>query len=154
MSKIESLENLIAEFNEVHQENLFALEQPFRDFVLAKFTPEAPKISLFFSLYAVDENSFGIRANLNLENYETGDQINFNDIEILNPEGVEEQYKMDTFFERIQDAITDDFIHVARTGFKGLELPQILADAFLQNENSKYEYVGATVYWNEQQYLF
>ena len=48
MSENNELEKLIENFMDECQEDLFALEQPFRDVVLSKFTPEAPKISLGF----------------------------------------------------------------------------------------------------------
>ena len=47
MSEENFLEKLIDDFMGGCQEDLFVLEQPFRDFVLSKFLLEAPKISLF-----------------------------------------------------------------------------------------------------------
>ena len=134
------------------QEDLFALEQPFRDAVLSKFTPEAPKISLGFGLYPIDTNTFGISVNMFLEDYDTDEPISYEDIEILNPENVPEENKVNLFFERVQDATYDDFSNVAKHGFKGLKLPKEIAAAFLNSKDAKYEYVETKVYWNDEEY--
>lgn len=153
MSEENFLEKLIDDFMGGCQEDLFVLEQPFRDFVLSKFLLEAPKISLFFSLYPLDRKTFGIGVNMFLENYDTGEPISYEDIEILNPENVPDKYKVDLFFERVQDAIFHDFYNVAKDGFKGLELPKDIADAFLQTNGAKYEHVETKVYWNNKEYI-
>ena len=145
------LEKLIENFMEECQEDLFVLEEPFRDHVLSKFTPEAPKISLGFGLYVVDTNTFGISVNMFLDDYDTGEPISYKDIEILNPENVLDKNKVDLFFERVQDAIYDDFYNVAENGFKGLKLPKDIADAFLNSNEAKYEYVETKVYWNDDE---
>ena len=67
MSENNELEKLIENFMDECQEDLFALEQPFRDIVLSKFTPEAPKISLSFGLYPANSNTFGISVNMFLD---------------------------------------------------------------------------------------
>ena len=80
------------------QEDLFVLEQPFRENVLLKFTPEAPKISLGFSLYAIESKTFGISVNMFLEDYDTDEPISYENIKIFNPQNVAEENKVDVFF--------------------------------------------------------
>ena len=152
MSENNELEKLIENFMDECQEDLFALEQPFRDAVLSKFTPEAPKISLGFGLYPIDTNTFGISVNMFLEDYDTDEPISYEDIEILNPENVPEENKVNLFFERVQDATYDDFSNVAKYGFNGLKLPKEIADAFLNSKDAKYEYVETKLYWNDEEY--
>ena len=152
MSEDNELEKLIENFMDKCQEDLFALEQPFRDTVLSKFTPEAPKISLGFGLYPIDTNTFGISVNMFLEDYDTDEPISYEDIEILNPENVPEENKVNLFFERVHDATYDDFSNVAKHGFKGLKLPKEIAAAFLNSKDAKYEYVETKVYWNDEEY--
>ena len=152
MPEDNELEKLIENFMGECQEDLFALEQPFRDAVLSKFTPEAPKISLGFGLYPIDTNTFGISVNMFLEDYDTDEPISYEDIEILNPENVPEENKVNLFFERVQDATYDDFSNVAKHGFKGLKLPKEIAGAFLNSKDAKYEYVETKVYWNDEEY--
>jgi len=154
MSENDELENLIENFMDECQEDLFVLEQPFRDAVLSKFTPEAPKISLGFGLYPVDTNTFGISVNMFLEDYDTDEPISYEDIEILNPENVLEENKVNLFFERVQDAIYNDFSNVAKHGFKGLKLPKEIADAFLHPNEAKYKCVETKLYWNDKEFTF
>ena len=145
------LEQLIENFMDECQEDLFLLEQPFRDHVLSKFTPEAPKISLGFGLYPLGSNTFGVSVNMFLNDYDTDEPISYKDIEILNPENVSDENKVDVFFERVQDATYDDFYNVAENGFKGLKLPKDIADAFVNSNEAKYEYVETKVYWNDDE---
>ena len=152
MSSSDKLEKLIENFMDECQEDLFALEQPFRDVVLSKFTPEAPKISLGFGLYPAYSNTFGISVNMFLEDYDTDEPISYESIEILNPENVPEENKVKNFFQKVQDAIYNDFSNVAKYGFKGLKLPKDIADAFLHSKDAKYEYVETKVYWNDEEY--
>ena len=152
MSQKEVLKKVIEDFMNESQEDLFALEQPFRDAVLSKFTPEAPKISLGFGLYPIDTNTFGISVNMFLEDYDTDEPISYEDIEILNPENVPEENKVNLFFERVQDATYDDFSSIAKHGFKGLKLPKEIAGTFLNSKDAKYEYVETKVYWNDEEY--
>ena len=152
MSENNELEKLIENFMDECQEDLFALEQPFRDAVLSKFTPEAPKISLGFGLYPVDSHTFGISVNMFLEDYDTDEPISYKDIEILNPENVSEENKVKKFFQKVKDAIYDDFSNVAKYGFKGLKLPKDIADAFLHSKDAKYECLETKVYWNDEEY--
>ena len=152
MSSSDKLEKLIENFMDECQEDLFALEQPFRDVVLSKFTPEAPKISLGFGLYPANSNTFGISVNMFLEDYDTDEPISYESIEILNPENVSEENKVKKFFQKVKDAIYDDFSNVAKYGFKGLKLPKDIADAFLHSKDAKYEYVETKVYWNDEEY--
>ena len=152
MSQKEVLKKVIEDFINESQEDLFVLEQPFRENVLSKFTPEAPKISLGFGLYPIDTNTFGISVNMFLEDYDTDEPISYEDIEILNPENVPEENRVNLFFERVQDATYDDFSNVAKHGFKGLKLPKEIAGAFLNTKDAKYEYVETKVYWNDEEY--
>ena len=153
MSENDRLEKLIENFMDECQEDLFALEQPFRDAILSKFTPEAPKISLGFSIYPLDSNTFGNSVNMFLEDYDTDEPISYEDIEILNPENVPDQNKVNLFFERGQDAIYEDFYNIAKHGFKGLKLPKDIANAFINSRDSKYGYIETKVYWNDEEYI-
>ena len=152
MSQKEVLKKVIEDFMNESQEDLFVLEQPFRENVLSKFTPEAPKISLGFGLYPVCSDTFGISINMFLEDYDTDEPISYEDIEILNPKKVPEENKVNLFFERVQDATYDDFSNVAKYGFNGLKLPKEIADAFLHSKDAKYKYVETKVYWNDEEY--
>ena len=87
-----------------------------------------------------------------LEDYDTDEPISYESIEILNPENVPEENKVKKFFQKVQDAIYDDFSNVAKYGFKGLKLPKDIADAFLHSKDAKYEYVEKKVYWNDEEY--
>ena len=154
MSSSDKLEKLIEYFMDECQEDLFALEQPFRDVVLSKFTPEAPKISLGFGFYPANSNTFGISVNMFLEDYDTDEPISYESIEILNPENVAEENKVKQFFQKVKDAIYDDFSNVAKYGFKGLKLPKDIADAFLHPNEAKYKCVETKLYWNDKEFTF
>ena len=145
MSENDELEKLIENFMDEFQKNLFALEQPFREAILSKLTPKAPKISLGSGLYPLDSNTFGISVNLLLEDYYTDERISYEDIEILNSENVPEENKVNLFFERVQDASYYDFSNVSKHGFKGLKFPKEIADTFLYSKNAKYEYIEMKV---------
>ncbi len=153
MSENDRLEKLIENFMDECQEDLFALEQPFRDAILSKFTPEAPKISLGFSIYPLDSNTFGNSVNMFLEDYDTDEPISYEDIEIPNPENVPDQNKVNLFFERGQDAIYEDFYNIAKHGFKGLKIPKDIANAFINSRDSKYGYIETKFYWNDEEYI-
>ena len=154
MTKTNKLETLIETFLEECQEDLFTLEDPFRDHILSKFTPESSKISVGFGLFAVDENSFGISVNMFLEDFDTDEPISYEDINLLNPENVPDENKVSLFFERVADAAYSDFCNIASNGFKGLKLPKDIADAILIKDDSKYEFIETKVYWNDVEYTF
>ena len=154
MSQKEVLEKVIEDFMNESQEDLFVLEQPFRENVLLKFTPEAPKISLGFSLYAIESKTFGISVNMFLEDYDTDEPISYENIEIFNPQNVAEENKVDVFFRSVQDAIYNDFSFVAKHSFKGLILPKEISNAFLHPNEAKYKCVETKLYWNDKEFTF
>lgn len=154
LAEMTSLEDFLDEFMEENQENFYPFEDLVRETHLAKWTPRASEIGLGFGFHAEDENTIYVSINMSLEDFDTGEPISYEDIEILNPEEAEEEVLMDLFFERMEDAISEEFYNIAENGWKSLEFPKEIADAILMTDDAKYEYYGTRIYWNDEQYTF
>lgn len=154
VAEMTSLEDFLDEFMEENQENFYPFEDLVRETHLAKWTSRASEIGLGFGFHAEDENTIYVSINMSLEDFDTGEPISYEDIKILNPEEAEEEVLMDLFFERMEDAISEEFYNIAENGWKSLEFPKEIADAILMTDDAKYEYYGTRIYWNDEQYKF